>query len=261
MVGSSAGFPRFLATVQPLLWPLYMVWSAGVIGVWCLGIGEVELRSAVTHPDLGAALQAVLRVLDPVWISLGFYHVYTGLVLEKGLAQARRWIGYGFFLCILIAWLSSHTSWPLGPVYFTERLGKKIGPVPLCLPLLWLTVILGARAAAVRLLAARGRSGSQSALTNPVLSACLACASALLLNPIAWKQRSWWLWYPADLNAPGSAPLTALITLLVLSLGGTAVIRPRNDQNNALAKTSDPFWIFVVINATALSALITRAVI
>jgi hypothetical protein len=261
MDGSSAGLPRFLATLQPLLWPFYMVWSAGVLAVWTFGIGEVELLSAVTHPDLGAALRAILGVLDPVWIALGFYHVYTGLVREKGLAQARRWIGYGFLLCILIAWFSSRTSWPLGPVYFTERLGKKVGPVPLCLPLLWLSVVLGARATASRLLAARKPSAFQAALATPVLSACLACASALLLNPIAWKQRSWWLWYPADPNAPATAPLTALITLSVFSLGATAVMRRRNEPNESPRGMSSPLWIFVVMNATSAAALIVRTAI
>jgi hypothetical protein len=261
MGGSSGRFPRFLTTLQPLLWPLYGVWSTVVLGVWSLGIGEVELRSAVTHPDLGAALQAILHVIDPVWIALGFYHVYTGLVLEQGLTGARRWIGYGFLLCILIAWLSADMSWPLGPVHFTERLGNKIGPVPLCLPLIWLTVILGARATAARLLAACGRLGSLSVLATPVLSACLACASALLLNPIAWKQRSWWLWYPADLSAPASAPLAALITLSALSLGATAVMQRPNQRNDAPRGISGTLWIFVTVNAIALTSLIVQAVI
>jgi hypothetical protein len=109
--------------------------------------------------------------------------------------------------------------------------------------------------------AAREPLAFQAALAKPVLSACLACASALLLNPIAWKQRSWWLWYPADPSAPATAPLTALITLSVFSLGATAVMRRGNEPNESPRGMSGPLWIFVVMNATALAALIVRTAI
>ncbi len=253
MPNSSLGIRPILASTQTLLWPLYLVWSAVVLAVWCLGIGEVELQNAVTHPDLGAALQVFLRFLDPLWIALGFYHVYSTLVIEEGLARARRWIGSGFVICILIAWLSARTSWPLGPIHFTERLGKKLGPVPLCLPLLWLTVILGARATAVRLLA------GPFPRAIPALCAALTCASALVLDPVAWKQRSWWLWYPADVNAPPAAPWTAPLTLFVASLAAGALMGGKRRASPGTRTTSVPLVVFVVVNAVALTARIVSA--
>jgi hypothetical protein len=165
---SIGGGRAFLAATQSLLWPLYLVWSGCVVAVWTVGIGEVELQNAVTHPDLRAALQAVLSLIDPLWITFGFYHVYGAIVVREGISQARRWIGAGLLVCLLIAWISSSTSWPLGPVHFTERLGKRFGPVPLCLPLLWLTMFLGARATAARLLSA--------ALPKAVLEAAVLVA-------------------------------------------------------------------------------------
>jgi hypothetical protein len=246
--GSSIGAGRvFLAATQSLLWPLYLVWSGCLVAVWTLGIGEVELQSAVAHPDLRAALQAVLRLIDPLWITLGFYHIYGALVLQAGISRARRWIGAGLLVCVLISWISSSTSWPLGPVHFTERLGKRFGPVPLCLPLLWLTLFLGARATAARLL-----SGALPKAV-PALTAALACASGLLIDPVAWKQRSWWLWYPADVHAPAAAPWTAPVTFFAASYLAATVMRGSARAIAPRRETSIPIVVFAVVQAAFLA--------
>jgi hypothetical protein len=250
---SIGGGRAFLAATQSLLWPLYLVWSGCVVAVWTVGIGEVELQNAVTHPDLRAALQAVLSLIDPLWITFGFYHVYGAIVVREGISQARRWIGAGLLVCLLIAWISSSTSWPLGPVHFTERLGKRFGPVPLCLPLLWLTLFLGARATAARLLSA--------ALPKavPAFTAALACVSGLLIDPIAWKQRSWWLWYPADVHAPAAAPWTAPVTFFVASYVAAAVMRGSAKEIAPRRETSVPIVVFAVVQAAFLATRLVAA--
>lgn len=196
-----------------MLWPLFIACTVLVAVVWLSGFGPGMLADENfgrgIPKEAREALGILSRALDPIWITLGAVVAYLALVRAEGLSAARRWSGLVLVAGFVIGTLSALTRLPLGPVYYPTNLGMKLGPVPFGVPFLWLVIVLGARETVLRVFPKLSHGGC-AALTG----VCCGLTS-VLLDPIAWKYRAWWLWYPAQFDAPGTAPWSAHLTWFV----------------------------------------------
>jgi uncharacterized membrane protein len=179
--------------------------------VWVTGFGEGTftnnaIKGSVPSSELRSALALFARALDPVWIALGAVFVYLAVVRAEGLNVGRRWCGLAVIAGFVISSASALTGWPLGPVSFPQNLGWTIGPVPFALPLLWLVLVIGSRELALRLLPRTGH-GMVSIVTG-----ALTLGTIVNLDPLAWKYRGWWLWYPTPGTGANHAPWQSFIT-------------------------------------------------
>jgi uncharacterized membrane protein len=210
---------RWLEPFAASLWIFFLIWTFLVAVVWTFGIGETKVLDWTEHllpvaprepgatpGGFPAAAISLLPWLDPVWIVLAAANTYAFIALREGLDVARRWAAATLAVAAVITWLSAKTGWPLGPIHYTATLGPRLGAVPLCVPLLWLAVILGARDLALRL----GARLSQAAMA--VATAVLVLLFDVALEPLAWKSRVFWLWYPPF---PSPPPVRNYVTWLV----------------------------------------------
>ena len=90
-------------------------------------------------------------------------------------------------------------SMPFGPVVFNPACGAKIfNTVPWTIPLLWIVVIFNARGVA-RLILRPWREVENHGFRLTGLTAGLAVAFDLALEPFAWHVKHFWLWQPTKL--------------------------------------------------------------
>ncbi len=205
----------YLAPLAGSLWIFFLILSVIVAPVWALDLGEAQIRGTIRVKELQAALLWLSGIADIAWLTVAAIITYSSIARSVGLATARRWA----LLVLGISWLagalSAWSGWPLGPVYFTGRLGFLIGPVSVGWLILWCVVILGSRDLILSMLPRA--SHAQVAL----LTGVLAGLTDLNLESLASKTRAWWLW----IKAPASglpqmiqAPLMwFLIALLLVS--------------------------------------------
>jgi hypothetical protein len=206
------------------LWILFLLWTVLVALVWTLRIGEAEvlawsqrlwhlppLETGAPLRPRQAALAGFLRWIDPTWAVLAAANAYTFTARREGLDVARRWAGMILAGVALVAWVSAKTAWPLGPIRYTDLFGPRLGPVPMGLPLLWLAVLLGARDLVLRLRPAL----SQVPLALGVGALCLIFETAL--EPLASKERVFWLWPPGSVPAHLGAPVQSYATWFCVS--------------------------------------------
>src|SRR5204863_7985824 len=112
------------------------------------------------------------------------------------------------------------THWPLGPVLYSVHFGIKIGPVPVAVALLWFVIVVSAREVALRALPRAGHTRVAFA------AAMLSTLTDANLEPLAWRWRAWWLWYPANFAAPAGPPAQNSATWLVASFALAYAMRP-----------------------------------
>lgn len=242
--------PSQLAVLATLLWPLFLVCSGLVALVWTTGFGpgviaDPDFARKVPNADLRAALVVFAQALDPAWITLGAVNVYLALVRAEGIGVARRWCGMLLAAGFGIAAVSAAAGFPLGPVHYPQNLGMKLGPVPFALPFLWVLVVAGARETVLRACPRLGH-GWCAALAG------IGCAAtSLLLDPLAWKVRAWWLWYPAQLDAPGTAPWSAPLTWLVAGGALAFLMRSPRVAPRMAVRPVAPMAAYLILNAVA----------
>lgn len=193
--------PSLLArSLEPLvnsLWVLFVVWTVLVVGLW-LG-GDAAIAS-INHRDLRAAATLVAGASDALWLVLAAANVYLHLAERNGLTRARVIALTIGLTAASLAACSAWTGYPLGAVFYTVRLGMKLGPVPLGWPLLWLVVVVGG----YELAAWAFPRASERLLSG--ITGGLAVITDLNLEPIATKFRLFWFWYVAGTHQP-SPPL------------------------------------------------------
>lgn len=242
--------PSLIArALEPLasgIWILFVIWTAIVAVVWSSGFGAAELRERVANPGLLGALEFFLASLDAAWIALGAANIHLALSAEEGLATARRRaliviVGVG-----VVAALSERTAFPLGPIHYTSRLGMRIGPVPFGLPLLWFAFVTGARALVFR--RAPRASHAKAAFATGMLTA-LADAN---LEPIAWKARAFWIWYPAVTHAPAWPPVQNSIAWFAISWAFAFAMRETRVAAASEGSFPRPALVFLMFNAVFL---------
>jgi hypothetical protein len=82
----------------------------------------------------------------------------------------------------------------------------------------------------------------------------LACTGTdWLLEPIAWKYRAWWLWYPGNLAAPDSVPWTSYLFWFIASTLLALAIRPTVLSGSQLRRPPQPAVVYGVMNAVFLA--------
>ena len=248
---TASTFSRTLAPLAGVSWALFIVTSVLVAIAWVTGFGEAMLeegsfKRAIPNPELRSSLVVFSRAIDPAWITLGAIAIYLGLARSEGLSIARRWaifiMGTGFIVAIF----SVRTRWPLGPVYYPENLGWKIGPVPFGLPLLWFVVIAGSREAALRIFPRAKHS------TIACLTGILTGLTALNLDPIAWKYRAWWLWYPRPFEGSDNAPIENFVTWTVAALIIGWVMRSMRIVPDDAKRPWAPMIVWATLNGVVL---------
>ncbi len=246
----SSALAHWLEPFAAGLWILFLLWTGGIAVLWTSGIGEAEI-TALGHPELRAALLWLLPLADPAWVALAAGNVYVAVAAEHGLATARRWACLILGATLGLGAVSAWRDWPLGPIHFTNRLGPRLGPIPFGLPLLWLAVLLGARDVLGRF--APRASHGQIALGTGVLAAL----TDLNLEPVAWKARAFWLWYPAQLPAPGSPPIQNYATWLIAGALLAFLLREPTVVRSA-ARNARPAITFCLVNAVFLATNAAR---
>jgi uncharacterized membrane protein len=144
---------------------------------------------------------------------------------------------------------------PLGPIFYPLNLGLKLGPVPFGLPLLWLIVAVGAREFAQAVLP-RASHGATA-----ILAGVVALLTDLNLEPLAWKWRAWWLWYPGNLSAPATPPLQNYATWLIAAAAVAYAMRSPHVVPRLPRRPFEPIAALAVLNAVCLlthSVLVLR---
>ena len=221
------------------LWILFVIWTALVAVVWVCGFGEVELRQQIANPGLLGALEFLLRSLDAAWVALGAANIYLALSAEEGLATARRWALIVIVGAGAVAALSERTGIPLGPIRYTSRLGMRLGPVPLGLPLLWFAFVTGARSLVMRY---APRASHWKAAFGAGVLAAFADAN---IEPIAWKARAFWHWQPV----PSPAPVQNFAAWLLISWAFAFAMRESRVASAPAGSFPRPALVFLIFNA------------
>jgi len=245
--------------LEPLaagLWTLFVLVSMLVAAVWVGGIGEATLEKWVSNPDLRAALVWLLAHSDLGWITLAAANVYLSLATSVGLATARRWALLILGAVIALAWVSAVTGFPLGEIRYGLALGLKVGPVPLGLPLLWFSVIIGARDAILRFFPRAGRAPLAAGV------GLLTLLTDLNLEPLAAKLHGFWFWPPHAPTLPpvfdpppaGCVAWGALAGLIVL------ILRDRNVAASAQPRSWRPAATLAIFHAVFLATHAARRV-
>ena len=252
MPRSESSLARALAPLVGALGSLFIVWTVLVAFVWASGLGEVQLMENIRNRDLRAALAGLLHVLDAGWIAIAAVNVYLSLAHAEGLGVARRWTGFVLGGAFLIAGASAWTRWPLGPVLYSDHFGTRIGPVPVAVALLWFVIVASAREVA---LCALPRAGHTRVAFAAAMLSTLTNAN---LEPLAWKWRAWWLWYPANLAAPAWPPAQNSATWLLASFALLHAMRPESVVPRVARRPIEPVVVFALMNVVC---LLTHAVL
>ncbi|MBV9127154.1 MAG: carotenoid biosynthesis protein, partial [Verrucomicrobia bacterium] len=195
---------RLARQLVGLPWIVFLVWTGVGFIVLPFDLSEARVRAWLLpeHPQLTAAIAALLRVSDATWMSLAALNVYFATVASEGLRIARRWAGAILLGSAVFEWIGATTGLPFGPYVYTERFGLRLGDVlPFTIPLAWLVILLGARATVLCW---------RPAITRTELAigvALLAVLTDVNLEFIAWNVRGYWLWYPHWSSTHPALPL------------------------------------------------------
>jgi len=127
--------------------------------------------------------------------------------------------------------LSAQTGLPLGPLTFGETAGPKyFNYVPWTVPLLWVIAIFNSRGVA-RLILRPWRRVKNYGYLLIALTAALALAFDLALEPFAARVKHFWLWQPTKIPATwhGTSPMAFLgwlaVALLIMAFITPSLIR------------------------------------
>jgi uncharacterized membrane protein len=242
---------RSLAPLAGVFWALYLVTSALVAIVWISGFGEGTLaepafKRAIPNPELRSSLVLFSRGIDSAWMALGAVAVYLGLARNEGLSLARRWAVVIMITGFALTLLSAKTRWPLGPVHYPENFGWKIGSVPFGIPLLWFVIIAGSREVTMRL---SSRAGHLAVSLGTAIFSLITISN---VDPVAWRYRAWWLWYPKPFEGTNHAPIQSYATWFAAALLLAWLMRSVRVASEGGKRSWAPVIVWSVLNAIAL---------
>ena len=164
---------------------------------------------------------------------------------------ARRWSFVVLAGTSLLCGLNALCEWPFGPLAYTDLLGNRIARViPLAVPLLWLTIFLCSRAT-LRALLPRAVQWArwQVALGTSIL----VTLTDLNLEPIAWKVRAWWIWYPGQAAPPTWPPVQNFAAWFLAAFVLALAFRPSPHAPIFAGNRFRPVLILGLLNALALA--------
>lgn len=247
---------RWLEPLVSGLWIFFLVWTAWIAVVWAFAIGDSTVAGWTGNGGLRAVLGRLIAIGDFVWITLAAANVHLWLAETEGLGTARRWaliVGGG---AAVLGVASALGGFPLGPIQYSSQLGMKFGPLPAGLPLLWFSVVIGARQAVLRCWP--GAAHWQLALATGVL-VVLTDAN---LEPVAAKLRAFWLWRSTVPAEPPlfSPPWTNYAAWFLAASVLTFLLREDRVAGRRRVNAMRPIVIFLLLNAVFLAAHLGRFV-
>lgn len=234
----------WLAPLPGLAWGLFLVWTAVGAVVMPLGIGRSQIESWVSQPDLRAAALAILQGSDAAWIVLAAINVYLATAAQEGINATRRWAAIILAGSALCEWVGARTGFPFGPYRYTDHFGWRLGGVlPFTIPLAWLIILLSGRrlVLAIRPEATRAGVALGAALT--------ALVSDVNLEPVAWKIRAYWIWYPGREPAPSNwPPVQNYVSWFVVAFLLTYALPPNYALRRPSRTANRPIAVLALMN-------------
>lgn len=219
-------------------------------------LGEVQITGGLGTGSLAQTLLLLLRYFEIVWFLLAAANLYLFAVQREGLAAARRGALPLLGGAAALTLLGAGTGFPFGPYAYSDRLGiRLLGILPVAVPFLWFTLLLGSAYTARALAGGRPRAGI-------ALTGLLTLLADLNLEPVAWRIRSYWFWYYGQPDPPRWPPLANFASWLVIgSLFGLLFFRKRTPGRPGARHEllSRPVVIFLLVNAVFLLAHLARA--
>lgn len=245
-------FTQF-AALEAAAWSLFFALSVLMAVVLAGEIGEAQARAWLANADLQAAATRMLAALDGAWITLAAINTYIFLARAENLHTARRWASIILTGSAACAWIGARTGFPFGPLAFTDQLGMRLGRVlPFTLPLLWFVVVLNSRYVALRLFPRLGHWPLAAA------TAALAVLTDGNLEPVAWKMRAYWLWYPLAAHAPPWPPPQNFVSWFAITLALAGALHESRVAGPRGGSSRQPVAIFATLNAVWLVANLAR---
>lgn len=252
-------------TLSSLLWPLFLVWSA--LGLWVMplhpwSLSEEAIRELLGYSKLGEsdpfghsgpgdALLLLFKNYDAIWIFLAAACSYSHTAACEGHHPARHWSAIVLGGTALLCGLNAISGLPFGPLAYTGVLGNRIAQVlPLAVPLLWLTIILCSRAT---LLVLVPRAIQWTRWQVALGTAALVTLTDLNLEPVAWKVRAWWMWYPGQSTSPTWPPVQNFAAWFLVAFLLTLAFRPSSRAPLFTGNRFRPVVILGLLNALALA--------
>lgn len=240
-----APLAAWLAPLPDLAWIFFLVWTAVGAVVMPLEIGQSQVESWIAQPGLRAAVLAILRGSDAFWIVLAAVNVYFAAAAHDGLDVTRRSaliILGGSAVC---EWIGARTGFPFGPYRYTDHFGWRLGGVlPFTIPLAWLIILLSGRRLVLAL---------RPDVTRPGLAlgvGCVALLTDLNLEPVAWKIRAYWIWYPGPHAAPSDwPPLQNYVSWFALAGLLTYALPPNYALRRPSRVANRPILVLALMNA------------
>ncbi len=173
------------------------------------------------------------------WMPFGMEWMSSLLLAMLGLtATGWLWVNYGrrgllvsagiFVFGVALEYLGVTTGYPFGAYKYTGVLEPQLpGGVPLAIGFAWLVVVAGSLLTARWLLGSA--TGQRMVLLLPATGAVLAVGLDLLLEPVAYHVKNYWVWLASGgyFGIPWSNFVTWLVAAFALNLGLAALLDMR----------------------------------
>jgi uncharacterized membrane protein len=246
-----------LKVLSGLLWPFFLAFTALGFVLVPFRIGDYHVGLLTSNVELQAALLWSIRLFDPIWLTLAVTCAYSYTIATEGLAKARGWALRIGLASLAVGIATSQTGFPLGPALYTDKMGARIAQtVPFTYPLLWITLILcsyyTARALIVRLPWFKQRVVPPWVVS--LGAAVLVLLTDLNLEPVAWHNRFYWVWYPRDYGAPHWPPFQNYATWFAVAFALTLCGSSKACGAAPLKEALKPVAILGLFNAVLLLA-------
>lgn len=242
------------APLPDLAWIFFLVWTAIGALVLPFGIDQSRLDAWIANGDLRQAASAILHGADAFWIVLAAVNVYFATAAHEGLAITRRWTAVILVGSGLVEWIGARTGYPFGPYRYTDHFGYRLGGVlPFTIPLAWLIVLLSGR----RLVLALRPEATRLSLALGV--GLVALLTDLNLEPVAWKIRAYWIWYPGWAAPPSQwPPLQNYVSWFGVAFLLTWALAPNYALSRPSRVAHRPIAVLALMNALFLLVHLAR---
>lgn len=237
---------RGLEPLAGMVWPVFVGWTCLVALLWISGVDGEPIAAGIANRGLRDALLAIVHAADFVWLLLGAVILYLALAERVGLTTARLWAMIIFATASVIALASVYTGWPLGSIFYTARLGGKLGPLPMGWPLWWFVAVIGSRMLAERCWP-RASHHRLAAATG-----VLAALSQVNLEPLASKVRLFWHWYERGTHLATTNPLSSYLTWWLAATGLAFLLREPRVAAHPRPPSFRPLLVLPLLNAVFL---------
>jgi putative membrane protein len=181
-----------------------------------------------------------ILLLSLDWMPFGMEWMSSLLLAALGLASAGwLWTNFGsrglfvawaiFALGIALEYLGVTTGFPFGTYTYTDVLVPQLpGSLPLAIGFAWLTIVVSGLFTARWLFT---RTPARGPLLWSIVGALLSVGLDLLLEPVAYLIKGYWLWQSGS-NLYYGIPLTNFLAWLVaaflMNLLVSTLLRPRS---------------------------------